>query len=160
MRQEPQTGEPNRGASRQLMIMGMLWLLFALALLLYQILNPPAVKVEWETATEVNTAGFFLYRSDEESGADFEAINDQLIPSRGNAISGAAYSYIDKDVTPGRTYSYVLEEVEFDSGTNRYEEDLFSYTVPQTWWMIVTSSASLLIGLALLLTSLKENRSV
>jgi len=138
--------------------MGVLWLLFAVVLVLYQLLNPPAVEVQWDTATEVDAAGFFLYRALTPSG-DFSQVNDELIPSQGNAVSGATYTFVDQNVVPGQTYYYVLEEVEYDSSTNRYEEEMFAYTVPQTWWMIVTTAVCLLVGLALLISGLKESRN-
>lgn len=147
-----------RGSSNWLIYTGLLWLVLAAALLIYQMTNPAAVRVEWETATELNTAGFQLYRNNVPFG-DFELITKELIPSKGDSVTGATYTYIDKNVEAGATYFYVLEEVEFDSSTNRYNEDMFSYTIPRiTWWVIVLSGISAIAGLALLATGLKERK--
>lgn len=151
--------DTNTKSSSSLMVMmGIFWLLLAGALLFYQLANPVTVKVEWETATELDTAGFFLYRSQTADG-EFDLVNDTLIDSQGSAVSGAAYSYVDRDVEPGQTYFYVLEEVQTNAAVNRYEEDMFSYTVPRvTWWAVVLTAVTVLVGLALLVTGLREGR--
>ena len=139
--------------------MGSLWLLLAVALLYYQLAQPASIKVEWETATELNTAGFHLYRS-QSPDDDFIRINESLIPSEGDASSGASYTFTDKQVTPGELYYYVLEEVEYDASTNRYDEDMFSYTVPPaSWWAVLLTAVSLLAGLALLVMGLRERKN-
>ena len=148
----------DRGGSNWLIYVGLLWLILAAALLIYQMTNPASVRVEWETATELNTAGFQLYRSNVPFG-DFELITKELIPSEGDSVSGATYTFVDENVEAGATYFYVLEEVEFDSSTNRYDEDMFSYTVPRVaWWVIILSGISAIAGLALLATGLKERK--
>ncbi|MBE2199375.1 MAG: hypothetical protein IAE79_12250 [Anaerolinea sp.] len=152
----------NRRTSPKLFIvLGVLWLSLAAVHLIYQLANP-TVEVRWETATEVNTAGFNLYRSEARDG-DFMQINaaDGLIASQGEAVSGAAYTYMDKTVEAGKTYYYVLEEVEYNAATRRYEEDLFTYKVPFiTWWTVVLTAVSVLVGFALLVAGLKEERSL
>lgn len=150
-----------RQPSKLFVALGALWLLLAAAYLVYQISNP-TVEIQWETATEVNTAGFNLYRSDAPDG-DFIQINtgSGLVASRGEAVSGATYTYIDNTVEVGKTYYYVLEEVEYDASTHRYEDDVFAYQVPYiTWWTAVLTAVSVLVGLALLVTGLKEDRSL
>ena len=41
------------------------------------------VRVEWSTETEMNTAGFNLYRGESADGPFDVKVNDQLIPSGG-----------------------------------------------------------------------------
>ena len=148
--------QSNTRSSSLMVMMGIFWLLLAGALLFYQLANPVTVKVEWETATELDTAGFFLYRSQSADG-EFEQVNSTLIDSQGRAVSGAAYSYVDRDVEPGNTYFYVLEEVQTNAAVNRYDDDMFSYTVPRvTWWAVVLTAVTSLVGLALLVTGLRE----
>lgn len=68
-----------------------------------------SITLTWETATEVDNAGFNLYRSKNEDGA-YKKINDALIPAQGNSVSGASYSFID---TPGKgVFYYKLEDVD------------------------------------------------
>ncbi|MCC7210605.1 MAG: right-handed parallel beta-helix repeat-containing protein [Candidatus Brocadia sp.] len=68
------------------------------------------VGITWETATEVDNAGFNLYRAKSADG-DYAKINDSLIYARGDAVSGASYSYVD---IPGKgTFYYKLEDVDY-----------------------------------------------
>jgi hypothetical protein len=152
------TAPGNTKSSTLMVLMGSFWLILAGALLFYQLTSPATVQVDWDTATELDTAGFYLYRSLTADG-DFVQVNRDLIESRGSAISGATYSYTDRDVEPGTTYYYLLEEVQNDGQTNRYEEDMFSYTVPRvTWWAVVLTAVTILIGLALVVSGLREGR--
>lgn len=79
------------------------------------------VVIDWSTASELNTAGFNLYRSESPDGP-FSKINDNLIPASPDPLTGGSYSYTDKNVSPGRTYYYQLEDVEISGGLNRNEE--------------------------------------
>ena len=70
-----------------------------------------SVTLAWETATEVDNAGFNLYRAKLENGK-YKKINDTLIPAQGDTVSGASYSYID---TPGNgTFYYKLEDIDYN----------------------------------------------
>lgn len=68
------------------------------------------VTLTWETVTEVDNAGFNIYRSNSKNG-HYTQINNTTIPAQGTAVSGASYSYID---TPGNgTFFYKLEDVDY-----------------------------------------------
>jgi hypothetical protein len=70
------------------------------------------IKVHWETAAEIDTAGFHVWRraaTDEE----FERVTGKLIPGEGNPFSGAAYSWLDTAVEPGTAYWYKLEDIDY-----------------------------------------------
>jgi hypothetical protein len=69
------------------------------------------VRVEWETLSEIDNAGFNLWRAQGRAEA-YAHLNAELIPSRGSPIRGATYAYLDAAVTDGMTYSYKLEEVD------------------------------------------------
>ena len=139
-----------------MIVIGGLWLILAGWLLYFQM--DPSIQVEWNTATELETAGFNLYRSPTTDG-EFERINSKLIPSEGTGVTGAEYTFDDKDVTTGQTYFYLLEEVELDASTTRYEDDMFSYTVPAvTWWAVLLTAVSLLAGLALIILGIREQK--
>ncbi|KPA12539.1 hypothetical protein MHK_007253, partial [Candidatus Magnetomorum sp. HK-1] len=67
--------------------------------------------IQWNTTTEIDTAGFFLRRSETNDGP-YVSITENLIPSQGNAFSGESYSYIDSQLEPGKIYHYQLVEID------------------------------------------------
>lgn len=69
------------------------------------------VVVEWSTSSEINTAGFYLFRLDESTG-NYIQINRRLLPAILTSQQGGTYSLIDKGVLPGGSYTYVLMEIE------------------------------------------------
>lgn len=154
----PHTNQESQSGTLLIKV-GILWLLLAAALSIYQLIDPTRVEITWETAAEQRTVGFNVYRSSE-SDEGFVLINeDQFIDSQGGPVSGANYSFIDDSVEAGKTYYYILEEVEFDGSQNRYADEVFEYSVPLiTWWAIGLTACSAIIGLAMLLSglSLKE----
>ena len=68
-----------------------------------------AVKLEWETATELDHVMFALSRADEKDG-DYQTL--ETFPAEGDAVSGAYYSFTDTSVAPGHTYWYKLEDLD------------------------------------------------
>jgi hypothetical protein len=81
----------------------------------------PPVTLSWETASEVGTAGFNIYRADIGS-EQFSQVNEGMIPAEGDEMLGAAYSYDDHNVKPAKRYLYRIEEVEWDGTTHLYPE--------------------------------------
>ena len=75
-----------------------------------------SVKLEWETATELNNAGFNILRARRENG-DYIQINEDLILPKGSGIEGASYEFIDTSVRNGKTYWYKLQDVELGGTT-------------------------------------------
>jgi len=70
------------------------------------------IRLEWETASELDNAGFNLWRCETKDG-QYKKINKQLIPAQGGSSWGAEYQFIDSLVESGRTYFYKLEDVNF-----------------------------------------------
>jgi hypothetical protein len=82
------------------------------------LITHPAVVVEWSTASELDTVGFNLYRS-ENNETGFQIVNNKLIPSSTDALVGGNYSFRDTSVKAGHTYFYLLEDVNADGAVNR-----------------------------------------
>jgi len=84
-----------------------------------------AVLLEWATATELDNAGFNLWRSEEKDG-QYVRINPYFIPAEGDTGFGADYSYTDYDVRNGVTYYYKLQDIDV------YGKSTFHGPVPAT----------------------------
>ncbi len=66
------------------------------------------VALAWETGTELDNAGFNLYRAT--AGGPYSKINEALIAAEGDPVSGAGYSFVD---TPGAgVFYYKLEDID------------------------------------------------
>ncbi len=78
------------------------------------------ITLNWITASEVNNAGFYIYRANEESGS-FTQITSAMIPGSGNSNVEHTYSYVDEDVEEGKAYSYKLVSVDNDGTLNYYD---------------------------------------
>jgi hypothetical protein len=81
-----------------------------------------AILVTWETAQEINNAGFNLYRADSPAGPPAQ-LNATLIPSQvpPGSTSGAVYQWLDEDgLVPGQVYYYWPEAVDIHGRSTRY----------------------------------------
>jgi hypothetical protein len=78
----------------------------------------PSVRIDWSTESEINTAGFNLYRSVSPDGPFDVKINPQLIPPASDPLVGGKYTFEDKTARPGVTYYYQLEEIEKSGAVN------------------------------------------
>ena len=67
------------------------------------------VALAWETGTEIDNAGFNLYRATSADGS-YTQVNDTLIAAQGDPVSGGSYSFLDA-VGYG-TFYYKLEDVD------------------------------------------------
>ena len=68
----------------------------------------------WETANELDNAGFNIYRSGRLDGRK-KLINAELIPAQAAGTTmGALYEYKDKPLIPWKTYYYWLEWIDFE----------------------------------------------
>jgi len=69
------------------------------------------IVIAWETASELDTAGYHLWRS-EQPDAGYLRITPALLSARGGPTRSATYTFADRAALPGRTYHYRLEEVD------------------------------------------------
>ena len=89
------------------------------------------IVVAWETATEQFNSGFNLYRSVHGTN-QFLRVNDDLIPSQVQQGPGsAAYEVTDASVTPGTTYDYWLESIDFQALPTYHGLITVESTIPQ-----------------------------
>ena len=72
-------------------------------------------RIGWRTSAEWNTAGFFVYRVDPETGEE-TPLNEGLVPSAFEA-AGAVYELADPAAREGAGGTYRLEELELSGGT-------------------------------------------
>lgn len=88
-----------------------------------------AVTLTWETASEIDHAGFNLLRGTDAAGSDRQAINGGLIAAQGSQGLGAAYIYLDQNVTAGRYY-YWLQALDTTGGSSLHGPAQVEVRVP------------------------------
>ncbi len=69
-----------------------------------------SVALQWSTASEVGTVGFYLRRWDPSTDT-FVAVNQNILPALMNSPQGGNYRYIDEDASLGISYRYELIEI-------------------------------------------------
>ena len=74
------------------------------------------VRLEWLTASEIDCAGFHLWRAEEKWG-EYKQITRSLIDADGSPLQGAAYSFEDTTTVPGSGHWYKLEILDFDGSS-------------------------------------------
>mgnify|MGYP000889268646 CR=1 FL=1 len=116
-----------------------------------------AVLVTWETAAELDNAGFNLYRSTAADGP-YTLLNGALIPPQfPGEVIGGVYEWLDTDVQPGVVYYYKLEDIDV-KGTSAFHGPVStgSMAAPSAVGLRnvraqATPFPTLLVGLAVLL---------
>lgn len=90
------------------------------------------VLLQWETTSEVDHAGFNLYRGTDAATVG-EVVNEALIAAEAPGSStGAAYQWLDSTAEAGMTYYYWLEAVDINGGTERFGPVSAIIQVPTT----------------------------
>lgn len=77
------------------------------------------VLLEWETATQLDTVGFYINRSLSQSSGYTRMGN--FVVSQGDPLTGATYSVTDSGLTNGITYWYKLESIDTSQNSTFYD---------------------------------------
>ncbi|HEX9731032.1 MAG TPA: C25 family cysteine peptidase, partial [Thermoanaerobaculia bacterium] len=77
------------------------------------------VVVEWTTASEVGTVGFYLVRTDA-AGRQERLPRQRLLPSLLHAPQGGTYRFVDAGARPDALYGYRLVEVDVRGAERRF----------------------------------------
>lgn len=68
------------------------------------------VVLEWTTASEIGTIGFYLERLNERSGK-YQTVTEQLLPGMLSPPHGGTYRFVDKQAEPEKSATYRVVEV-------------------------------------------------
>jgi hypothetical protein len=105
-----------------------------------RLLSPPCVVITWETASEVDTSGFFLYRSASPAGP-FSLLSENPILATGDPLVGASYRYEDRRVAWGEKYFYQLEEMDVDGSRLRFPGVIEGWAGLGWWWALAIGAS-------------------
>jgi hypothetical protein len=112
---------------------------------------PDAILLEWETATEINTAGFYILRKTTSDGpwdSSFrlkdESGNDASQPAQGvtDPLVPHQYEWRDTTAQEGIKYFYVLEELENTGRSDVYDKPGFIASAMITPVLSLTPTSS------------------
>ena len=70
------------------------------------------IVIRWTTESELNNAGFNIYRSDTSNG-EFTKVNKQMIQGNGTTGERSTYKWVDTTAKPDAVYYYQIEDVSF-----------------------------------------------
>lgn len=92
--------------------------------------TPEGVQLMWQTASELNNAGFVIMRSVKPASgevaspavavASYEFVSE--LQGKGTTTSTTQYRYTDNTVEAGKTYIYRLRSVDFDGTVHDYPQ--------------------------------------
>ncbi len=68
------------------------------------------VILKWTTESEVDNAGFYIYRSETEAG-EFKVVNPTMVQGAGTTGERNEYTWTDTTAEPNTVYYYRIEEV-------------------------------------------------
>ena len=108
------------------------------------------VVIDWETASEIDTAGFLIYRSFLPDGP-FTKLTADMIPASADTLAGGAYTYTDNDIFTSRQVYYQLVEVETSGKENLLGE---TTVTPRRTGLIEAISGIVVITVGILVLKL------
>ena len=68
--------------------------------------------LNWTTESELNNAGFYIYRSETKDG-QFKVVNPTLIQGAGTTSERNTYTWTDTTATPNTVYYYRIEDISY-----------------------------------------------
>jgi hypothetical protein len=93
-----------------------------------------AVRINWETATEIGTAGFKIKRAATGGNEEFlDYVGDNgFVEASGNVTSGSSYTATDNQVNNGEAYTYILIELENSGTETELARETITVGIPPT----------------------------
>ena len=73
-------------------------------------LTDAGVLIKWATESELDNAGFYIYRSETKAG-EFKIVNPRLIQGAGTSSERNTYTWTDTTTKPNTVYYYQIEDV-------------------------------------------------
>ncbi len=70
------------------------------------------VDIKWTTESEVDNAGFFIYRSQTKDG-EFKVVNPTMVQGAGTTAERNEYTWTDNTAKPNTVYYYRIEDVSY-----------------------------------------------
>jgi hypothetical protein len=141
---------------RMTLLLALGLMLAALVLLLISAATPPAIIVKWDTASELNTAGFNVLRGDNPDGP-FTRLNLEVIPTSLDPLVGGSYVFTDTHVALGQTYYYRVEEVEF-GGNTLLQSDMDVVTLQGPDPILIAAGLALIVAIIAVLFWIERPR--
>jgi len=84
----------------------------------------------WETQSETDNMGWFVYRNSEEEFSSSEMLTEKMIPGNGTTTEPNYYNFEDaENLTIGQTYYYWLESMDYSGIANVYDQ-IAQITIP------------------------------
>jgi hypothetical protein len=78
------------------------------------------VILGWVTESEIDNAGFNIFRAEAEDG-DYTKINASFLSAKGFSTQGASYEFTDTNVQNRKTYWYKLEDINLNGTSTMHE---------------------------------------
>lgn len=76
------------------------------------------VELSWQTGSEAVTAGFVIWRGEENEWDSAVRATEIMLPAHGE--DGSAYRFVDSTAQPGQDYFYWIEEIKEDGYRHRH----------------------------------------
>lgn len=125
-------------------------LLFLASIILFTIgfltINASKITINWSSKSEFGVIGYNVLRT--ENNSDYRQINDKIVPSSGDPFTGGNYQFTDKNVTPGKEYLYMIEEVK-NSGTGDRIGPIKVKAISQGKYYLFSAVITLLFGFSI-----------